>query len=211
MAGLKLKASHREVLGKRVNRLRKAGILPVNLYGQGFDSQSLQMPRQDVLALLRGAGRTGLIDLTIEGQTGERPVVVRSVQRDPVSREVVHVDFMQVSLSEMISTSVPLVFVGESPAVKTLGGVFVQSLDSVHITALPTNLPESIEIDIGQLAELEQTLHVRDLQVPAGITITLDGETMVAKVSTPKLRVEGGPAGEGETESAEGAGEPAAQ
>lgn len=190
MAELKLKAAPREVLGKRVRGLRKGGLLPGNLYGQGLDSQALQMPAHEVSALFRKGGRTGLIDLSIDGQSEERPVVVRAVQRSPVTREILHVDFMQVSLTEKISTTVRLVFVGESPAVKTHGGVFVQSLDQVQISALPTNLPQSIEVDLGTLTELEQALHVRDLKVPPEVTITLDPETLVAKVGAPKLRAE---------------------
>jgi large subunit ribosomal protein L25 len=101
-----------------------------------------------------------------------------------------HVDFLRVSMTETMTATVPLVFIGESPAIKDLGGTLVQGLDHVVVSALPGDIPQHIEVDLAQFGELEVTLHVADLPPIANVAIVTDGGQMVAKVASPRVQVE---------------------
>jgi len=119
-----------------------------------------------------------------------RPVIIRHVQRHPISYEILHVDFYQVSLTEEMTVDVPLVFVGEAPAVKTLGAVLIQSVDAVTVKCLQQDIPREIEVDISGLEEMGDTLHVSDLQLPLRVHLLTDPELVVAKAAAPAVEVE---------------------
>lgn len=214
MADVKLAVDQRQVTGKKVKALRKQGLVPAHLYGRDTDSLALQAQTSDITTLLKTAGRNAIIDLKINGEGEARPVVLRGVQRNPTTDELVHIDFYQISLTETLSADVPVAIVGEAPAVNVYGGVLLQSLDHVSIEALPTDIPESFEVDISALEELEDALFVRDLAVPAGVTVVMAPDQIVVKVSPPKLQLEAEEealeAAEGE-ELEEGAEAPAAE
>jgi large subunit ribosomal protein L25 len=209
MADVQLSVDPREVTGKKVKSLRRQGIIPAHLYGRGTDSLALQAPQQAVTHLLRTAGRNAIIDLQIGGEPQARPVVLRSVQRDPVSGELVHLDFFQVSLTEKMKVGVPLVLVGEAPAVSVFGGVLLQSLDHLNIEALPTDVPQHVEIDVSHLDALDSALFVRDLPIPSGVHVLDDPGLVVAKVAAPRLAVEVEKAAEEEEAAAAAEGAPA--
>ena len=149
------------------------------------------MKDHDLRELLRHGGRNQLIDLAVEGETTPVSAMIRGVQRNPVSRQLVHVDFIRVSLTMAINASVSLVFVGESLGVKMFGGVLVRNMDSVQVRALPANMPQHVEVDVSVLAELDQTLHVRHLSARSDVEIVSDPDALVAKVEPPRLQVEG--------------------
>ncbi len=202
MADVQLNVDPREVTGKKVKSLRRQGIIPAHLYGRGTESLAVQAPQQEVVHLLRTAGRNAIIDLQIGGENGPRPVVLRSVQRDPVSGELVHLDFFQVSLDETMKVGVPLVLVGEAPAVSVYGGVLLQSLDRLNVEALPGDVPQHVEVDVSELEMLEAALFVRDLSVPASVHVLDDPGIVVAKVAAPRLVTEVEKAAEVEEEAA---------
>jgi large subunit ribosomal protein L25 len=190
MADVQLMVDPRNVTGKKVKSLRRQGIIPCHLYGRGTESLAVQASESDVTSLLRTSGRNAVIDLQINGESEARPVVLRSVQRDPVSGELVHLDFFQVSLTERMRVGVPLVLVGEAPAVSMYGGVLLQSLDQLSIEALPTEVPKHIEVDVSRLEAVDSALFIRDLMVPASIQVLDDPGLVVAKVAAPRLAVE---------------------
>jgi len=193
MADIQIKAAPRQALRKKARFLRREGLLPGNVYGQGEPSLEVQVSTQELSDLLRHGARNQLLDLVIEGESaqgGSQSVVIRDVHRDPVSRRYLHVDFLRVSLTETMTATVPLTFVGESAAVKDLGGVFVQSLNAVTVSALPSDVPQHIEVDLAFFQELDATLHVSDLAAPPNTQFVTDGATLVAKVALPKLRAE---------------------
>ncbi len=164
--------------------------MPAHLYGHETDSLALQAQTSDIIGLLKTAGRNAIIDLEISGEGAARPVVLRGVQRHPTTDELVHVDFFQISLTQKLSADVPVVITGEAPAVSVYGGVLLQSLDAISIEALPAEIPQSFEVSVGSLEELEDALFVRDLDVPAGVTVTAAPDLLVVKVSPPKLQLE---------------------
>lgn len=190
MADVQLVVDPRTVTGKKVKALRRQGIVPAHLYGRGTDSLALQAPTQTVMNLLRTAGANAIIDLRINGEQEPRPVVLRSVQRDPVTSELVHVDFFQISLTERLRSDVPLVLTGEAPAVSVYGGVLLQSLDRLSIEALPADIPPEIEVDVSQLDAIDASLFVRDLRVPASAEVLTDLDQVVVKVAAPRLAAE---------------------
>ena len=189
MADITLSAAPRQMVGKKTRFLRREGLLPANIFGLGQESQSVQVQEHDLRDLLRHGGRNQLIDLTVEGEKKPVSAMIRGVQRDPVSRQLLHVDFIRVSLTTTIVASVPLVFVGDSPGVKMYAGVLVHNMDSVQVRALPSEMPHQIEVDVSVLTELDQTLHVRDI-LAGGIDIATDPDSLVVKVEPPRLQAE---------------------
>ena len=190
MADVRLVVDPRVVTGKKVKGLRRQGIIPAHLYGRGTESMALQAPAPSITTLLRTAGRNAVIDLQINGEGEPRPVVLRGVQRDPVTDELVHIDFFQISLTEQLRADVPLVLAGEAPAVVVFGGVLLQSLDHLTIEALPAEIPSHIEVDVTGLETLDSALFVRDLTIPPNVHLLTDPDQVVAKVEAPRIAAE---------------------
>ncbi len=180
----------RTVLGKRSKRLRRAGVLPGNIYGRGLDSVAVQLPRREAETLLSEHGLNSLIELSVEGESGERPVIVRQVQRHPLSREVLHLDFYQVDLARPIQANVPVTLVGEAPAVHTYQGILITGLDHVLVEALPADIPSHIELSVDSLEELDVQLTVADLVAAEGVRIMSEPEIMLARIARPRVVAE---------------------
>lgn len=168
--------------------VRRAGAVPAILYGHNLAPQSLEVNSQVFGKLFQKAGSTSLIMLSV-GDT-QHPVLVREVQYHPLKNTVRHIDFYQVRMDEEIEASVPLSFIGESPAVKDQGGVLVRNLDELAVKALPQNLPHNIEVDISGLNTFEKVVHVSDLKLPEGVTVLAETETVVALVQPPRTEEE---------------------
>jgi large subunit ribosomal protein L25 len=205
MAELNLLVDAREVTGKKVRSLRRQGIVPAHLYGRGTESLALQASTPTITTLLRTAGANAIINLKINGDSDSRPVMLRGVQRHPVTDELIHVDFFQISLTEKLRADVPLNLSGVAPAVHVFGGVLLQSMDHITIEALPTEIPSAIDVDVSGLETLEAAVHVRDLPIPAGVTLLTDPDQVVAKVGTPRVAEEEAPAAAAEEGAVEGA------
>lgn len=198
MADVQLHVDPRLVTGKKVKALRKQGIVPAHLYGRDTESLALQAQTADLVSLLKAASRNAIIDLQINGEEDARPVVMRGVQRNAITDELMHVDFFQISLTERLTAEVSIVLTGESPAVTIYGGVLLHSLDTLSVEALPAEIPPQIVVDISVLEELEDARFVRDLDIPAGVEVLADPDQVVVKVSPPKLVVEEAEVAEGE-------------
>jgi large subunit ribosomal protein L25 len=184
---IELTVTPRSILGKKVNRLREQGITPGNIYGHGIPSRAVQMPTPDLARTIRVAGRNTMLQLHVEGEKKRRPVFIRDVHRDPITDAFLHVDFYQVSLKEKIRLEVPLVIVGEAPAVSVYSGILLQSVNAITMEGLPTDLPPHIEVDVSGLEEIDDAIHVKDLEVSPDVTLLVDPELVVAKVAAPRL------------------------
>jgi large subunit ribosomal protein L25 len=219
---LTLSASNRTVLGKKVKRLRRDGILPANVYGRGVVSTAIQLDGRDFRRAIRQAGIRSMFELAIEGEQDSRHVLVRGLDREGGTGDPIHVDFYQVDLNTPIQTTATIRLVGTAPAVVDLGGTLLQNLETVAIRCLPLDIPEAIELDISSLETFELSLNVGDLQVPEGVEVLAASDIGVATVDAPRLTIEGEDEGadeelegeEGEEvegeEGAEGAAEEAA-
>jgi large subunit ribosomal protein L25 len=194
----------REVLGKKVKRLRRDGVLPANLYGRGLDSVAVQMPLQKARDMLYTHGTNTLIKVRVAGESEPRPVIVRDIKRHPVNGNVLHVDFYQVDLKRTLKAFVPVNLTGEAPAIAAQGGILLQGLDTVQLEALPSEMPDHLEISVDGLMEIDDQLTVAALVVGAGVTMLSDPDQMVARVTRPRLIEEVEEVLEGEEELAEG-------
>jgi large subunit ribosomal protein L25 len=186
---LKLKATHRMVLGKKTRFLRRQRITPAHLYGHNVKSLALQCDTENLQDILSHAGRTRLINLEVDGEKA-KSVFVREIQRDAVSRELLHVDFYQVKSTEKIAVDVPIVLVGEAPAMKFKGRMIVHGINSLNVECLPADVPPQIEIDITQLEEVEQAVQVKDIVLKPEIVVHADPEQLVVKVSEVAVKEE---------------------
>jgi len=203
-AQIELAVTPRSILGKKVKRLRQQGITPANIYGHGIPSQAVQVPTPDLARIIRVAGLNIMLQLHVEGERKRRPVFFRHVQRNPTTDEFLHVDFYQVSLKEKIRLEVPLIIVGEAPAVSVHQGILLQSVNVVSMEGLPGDLPPRIEVDVSGLAEIDDAVHVKDLEVSPDVTLLVDPELVVAKVAAPRLVEEVVEEEAGEEEAVEG-------
>lgn len=176
-----LKASVRTEMGRKVKSLRLSGNVPATVYGKKAENVSLTISGSEFLKVYREAGETGLVELSVDGKT--LPVLIHVVQKDPLTDEILHVEFHQVDLKEKVKANVPLVLFGESPAVAQKIGVLLSVLSEVEVEALPAELPEKIEIDVTGLSELDQELKVSDLRTPSGVALLSDPTLTVVKVS----------------------------
>jgi large subunit ribosomal protein L25 len=188
MDQIELNVTKREILGKKVRFLRRQGITPVHLFGHGIESQALQCDAAKLQQVLAEAGKTKLINFKIDGEKKARSVIVREVEIELPRRGLVHVDFYQVRKAEEMKVEVPVVLVGEAPALKVRENTLLQELDTLSVECLPANIPASVELDISSLTESGQVLRVKDIELEKGVTVLNDPEVVVAKISA--LRVE---------------------
>jgi large subunit ribosomal protein L25 len=216
MARKELTVEPRQVTGKKVAQLRRTGILPANVYGKGLESVSLQIQTEQLVTTLKTMTANEVLDLKIKGEGPSRPVIITKLQRHPVNSSFLHADFYQVSLRDKMRADVPITVTGESEAIKTYNGVLMMGIETVSVEALPLDLPTHFEVDISGLENLEDTIHVGAITVPANVTLLTDPDVVVLKIASPRVSVdeeeEAAAAAEGEepTEEAEGE-EPAAE
>jgi len=197
---LKVKASNREIMGKKTRFLRRQGITPVHLFGHRIKSQALQCDTTVLRHIIAQAGMTRPISLEIDEEKRPRNVIIREIQSDPVSRQLFHVDFYQVRKGEKIKVEVPIVLVGEAPAMKGRDRMLTHGITSLSIDCMLDSIPAQIEVDISQLEEVEHAIHVKDIVLDPEITVHADPEQMIVKVSEAVVKevVEGVPAEEEE-------------
>jgi len=187
MEDLKLQANKREVSGKKVRFLRRQDITPTHLFGHGIESLSLQCNTAELQHIIARAGRTRLINLKIEADKHPRSVFIREIQKDAIKGKLLHVDFYQIRKSEKMKADIPIVLVGEAPAMKQKGRMLTQALTNLSIECLPDKLPPQIEVDLSPLEEIEQALFVKDIPLSPDIAVTTDPDQMVVKVSEVRV------------------------
>ncbi|HEX5149277.1 MAG TPA: 50S ribosomal protein L25 [Candidatus Limnocylindrales bacterium] len=206
-----LAAEHRDIIGKKVATLRRAGRLPAVVYGHGVASDSISVDAHEFEQLRRHTGPNALVDLSVDGKKPQ-PVLVHSVQVHPVNRRTLHVDLFLVRMTEELTVEVPLVATGDAPAVTLHGGTLLHPSESVRVRALPDHLPQSIEYSVEGIADFDTAIYVRDLIVPSDVTLLTDGDEIIAKVQPPRVEEEPEVVAEAEGvegEEAEGAAEAA--
>lgn len=201
-----IKAEKRTVLGRKVKQLRKQGFIPATVYGKDFKPISVQFLKVDLEKIYSEVGESGLVALITEKES--IPVIFRNPQYHPVNGHLIHIDCYKVNLKEKITTVVPLEFVGESMAVKN-GNVLVTVTNEIEVEALPTDLPEKIEVDLAVLETLESIVTVADLKLDRSkVEVLTHEEQVVVKVEEPRVEeepiVEEEPSEGVETEAGEG-------
>jgi len=184
-----LKGKIRTENGKAVNKLREAGLIPAVLYGHGISNQSLAINAVDLDKVYEQAGESSLVDLVIDDAKPVK-VLLHDMQYDPLTHRVSHADLYQVRMDEEISTSISLVMVGESPAVKNLGAMMVTALEELETKCLPGALVKEIKVDVSGLANIDDKITVGQLNVPAGITVLTPANFTVVIIAEVKQEAE---------------------
>ena len=189
MATASLSAKPRQETGKGAARkLRAAGEVPGTIYGHGRQPQSLSINSREFERLSERVRITStVIELALDGKTAR--TLVRELQRDPIKRTVIHVDFQELVAGEKVTVSVPLRFVGTPEGVKTGGGILEETMHQIEVTCDPSNIPDHIDVDVTALT-IGHSLHVGDLKLPEGVDVVDDPEQTIAVVSAPKAEEE---------------------
>jgi large subunit ribosomal protein L25 len=192
MATATLSAKPRQETGKGAARkLRAAGEVPGIIYGHGRQPQSLSINSREFERLSERVRITStVIELALDGKTAR--TLVRELQRDPIKRTVIHVDFQELVAGEKVTVSVPLRFVGIPEGVKTGGGILEETMHQLEVTCDPSNIPDHLDVDVTALT-IGHSLHVGDVKLPEGVEVVDDPEQTIAVVSAPKAEEEVAP------------------
>ena len=184
---LEVTAELREIVGRRVKHVRAQGLIPAVLYGKAQEPLNLQVPVKDFEKAFREAGESTLIYLNVGKDS--YPTIIKDVARNFLSGDILHADFYKVSLTEKIKAMVPVVFAGESPAVKDLKAIFVRNVNELEVEALPQNLPHEITVDISSLKAFGDQITLGDMKLE-GAQLTGDAGDIIATVQEPKSEAE---------------------
>lgn len=188
MADLKLTAQKREEKGRKTNALRAEGKVPAIVYGFEVEPISLTIDRNEFERLYSQAGESTVLNLEIDGNSLE--VLIQDIQRDPITGFITHGDFRKIDMSKKVETAIKLKLVGESAAVKSLGGTLIQSIEEVEVLSLPNALVRAMDVDISTLETFDDVVRVKDIEVPEGIEILTDEQRSVATVQPPRTEEE---------------------
>ena len=178
-----IKADVRTVLGRKVKHLRKEGLMPSTVYGNKFETMSVQFKTNELEKLFDQVGESGLVEILVGEE--KLPVLFRNPQYSPVGGDIIHIDCYKVNLKEKITATVPIEFIGESQAVKD-GNVLVEVNNEVEVEALPTDLPEGIEVDISVLVAIDDMITVGDIKLDEKIEMVTSPEQVIVKIEEPR-------------------------
>ena len=181
-ASISLELSPREVLGKKVKRLRQQGVIPVHLYGPGVDPQPLQCETTKLVDVLVRAGGNTAVTVTVQGGQETHLAFAREIQWDPRRDDILHVDFLAVDASRPVSAQEPITLIGESPGARTAGGTVMQQLRDLNVEALPLEVPRELELDLTMLTEPDGVLRAADIVIPGNVTLLTDPEDVVVRI-----------------------------
>lgn len=188
MESITITATKRTVVGKAVGKLRKAGKLPAVVYGHNTPTTSLEIDEREFAKILKKAGESTLVSLQIEGQA--RPVLIHDVHNHYLTDKPQHVDFFAVNMNEKVTTKIALHIIGESPAVKNLGGVLVKNVSEIEVECLPGDLPPHFEVDISILKNFEDAIRIKDIRISDKVEVKANPEEVVVAVTEPRSEAE---------------------
>jgi len=186
-----LELEPRDLMRKKVKRLRREGIIPVHLYGPGFESRSLQCQAQRLIGVLSAAGGSTPISITIQGESGTQLAFAREIQWNPKRDDIVHVDLLVADTSRPVSAQVAIVLNGESPGARIVSGTVMQQLRFMDVQALPLEMPAQIDIDLETLTEPDGVIRAGDVELPANVTRLTDADELIARIELPRVEVVG--------------------
>jgi large subunit ribosomal protein L25 len=185
---VELEITPREVLGKATKKLRREGIIPANITGHNEPPQAVQIDEVLFDRLRRAHHSTSILTLKMPDATTQT-ALIRHVEHAPKSGKIIHVDFSRVSLNERITAKIPLNFVGESIAVKNEGGVLLHLVEALEIECQAANIVDNLDVDISTIAEIDGSIHAREVKLPQGYTLITDPAEPIAKVASTRAEV----------------------
>lgn len=183
MEEIVIQANRRELIGKQVKALRRDGKLPAIMYGKQIDTMPIVLELKESSKILSGLSPSALIQIQLDGE--EYYALVREKQRDILLGTLTHVDFQAVSLTETVRAEVAIDLVGDSPAVREIGGLLVTNVEQLDVEALPRDLPERIEVDVSKLETIGDAIYVRDLSLPESVTVFAEPDDVIVVVTLP--------------------------
>jgi large subunit ribosomal protein L25 len=170
--------------------LRRQDKVPAVLYGRDYASRALQFDYLAALRVVQQAGTSQLVMLDVEGDDQEHMVLIRQIQRDPVTEAILHLDLYRLVAGVAVTTEVPVVQRGVAPVIESLGGIVNQLLDTLEIECMPNNMPQYLELDVSGLVDFSSFLTVADIEVPEGVEILVAPDTELIRVLTPRSEEE---------------------
>ena len=176
------KAENRKVIGKKVKNLRLEGKLPAVIYGKNQEPVPILLDHKEATRMLRDVSRASILTIDVEGK--EYTALVRDRQREVISAEYIHIDFLAISMTETVRTQLNVFVTGVSPAVEEFMAVVMTGTTSIVVEALPTDLPESISLDISVLENVGDTILVRDLELPKGVSCLNELDEMLVVIAS---------------------------
>jgi len=183
MDRIKLEASRRNVIGKKVKVLRREGLLPAVIYGKHMDPLPIVLDLRSTTKILREVSRATILTIDVEGE--EFTTLVRERQRGILTGQYEHIDFLAISMTETVRTQVNVFVEGKSPAEEEFGAVVMTGADSIEVEALPGDLPESVTVDVSVLVNIGDTITVADLDLPKGVSVLSEPTEMLAVLTVP--------------------------
>jgi large subunit ribosomal protein L25 len=189
MTKINLKSKIREEVGKNLNSFREQGLIPAVVYGHKVKPRNLWINYLDFKKAFDNAGESTVIELEI-GEKEKVNALIHDSQSDPLTGKFSHIDFFQIRMDEEIETEVPIEFLGESPAVKELGGMLVKNMDAIGVKCLPGNLPHEFKVDISKIKTFDDHFKVSDLEIPEKVEILSEMDTVIALVAPPRTEEE---------------------
>ena len=218
MPEIKLTAQKRTLVGKKVKKLRKEGLIPANIFGKKIKSQSLSLDKKEFEKVFEEVGETRIVNLEVEGEKETHSVMVQNLQKDPVTEEILHADLRQVILTEKVTADIPVEMTGEAPAAEQKLGILIQYISEIEVEALPLDLPEKFVVDVSGLVNVGDEILVESIKVDKSkVELKIDENQVVVKIEPlakeevappPAEEVVGEEAGEGAPVEAEGEEKP---
>lgn len=185
MDKIELQTKIRDPKTEKPEKLRKLGFIPAEIYGKKTTNLHVSVSANEFDKVLKKAGESTIVEL-ITDDNKKHPVIIHDVQYHFLTSVPTHVDFYEVNLDEKLKAKISLVYTGESKAVKSLGGVLVKLVNEIEVECLPQDLPHNIEVNISSLVTLTDTIHVKDLVIPAKVKLLTEADEMIVKVQPPR-------------------------
>ncbi len=192
MDQLTIDISHRTTLGKKVKKLRRSGKIPIRFFGNGIKPMPMEAESSSLIKILNQAGFNSPIFVNFDSSKEENVCFIREVQRDPITEELLHIDFLKVDMTKKVTVEVPVNLIGIPDAVKNLGGILLQSINSIPVSALPLNIPDNIDVDVTILTDFEKSIRINDINFEDGVEPERDLDTLIARVVPPRIEEEAG-------------------
>ncbi len=185
MAHVNLLVKNRTIIGNKVKSIRRDNIIPAVIYGLNAEPRNLSIEKGLFRKVFKEAGKTNVIDLTLDDDKTKLACIIQDLDIHPVTGDIRHVDFLAVNLKQKVHASVPVVYIGESKAIKELGGVLNTTVSELEVHALPDEIPSEIEIDISKIENFNDIIKVQDLGINAKYEIDADPELLLVSVTAP--------------------------
>ncbi|MFL2640562.1 MAG: 50S ribosomal protein L25 [Dehalococcoidia bacterium] len=182
---LSIKATVRDVTGKKVKVLRRSGVTPGNLYGEGLESKSLQVDTKELETIIHSGGRTSIVNLSVDKESYQ--TLIREIQQHPVTREILHADFHRIDMQKAIQTQVSLRIIGDAPASRLPDALLNQLVFQVVVECLPSNIPQFLEVDISSLVDFDMAILIKDLELPENLAVIGDDDQPIIRVGKSRV------------------------